>query len=371
MTNVRRILLVCDKNPFTSFGRLAIDMELELKKHFIVDTLWLKTPKYFTKDMKMTGFSIEAKSLQSGYFSFRAPFKTLLLEIKPDLVFFIQQGLSFLVPVVYNALPKTKAVVWILDVFPRSLYPHSIKYQMFARLFIQNITKASAVVYGSEYTRIETNKYYKMNAIPNSLLGCSVDLVQFHHRDGSPSKDERINFWSAHQVVGFNGFCLNVSLDEPRKNLETFFEVAAERPQTAFIRVGKITPRVEEMIQKKQLNNIFHFTHISADLLRDFYRYADLLIYPSWFEGFGLPPLESLACGTPVVSASSSSLVENLDGVTPLVSPPDNTQGYVGALDKCLKGETLVDWEKAEALLKYFSVKSVSERLVNFLKTLF
>lgn len=372
MKNLNRIVLVCDKNPCTSFGRLILDTKKALLKDFDVKIIWLQTPKYFPSFHKTEegDESIFASSLYTGFFSFRKPLQKLLKSFAPKFVLFIRPELGFLVPVAKVALPSAKVMVQVHDTFAETLYPKSIKYKLINCFFIRNTTQADAYIYDSHYTCIEAQKHFKIADRPFCVLGCAINLELFHHRDGLPTTKEKSIYRESHQLIGFNGFCLNVSLDEPRKNLETFFEVARLSPQTAFVRIGKESPHIRRIIQKKQLKNVFHFTEISADLLRDFYRHADLLIFPSWLEGFGLPPLEALACGTAVVCSSTSALKENLEGVAPLISPPDNTQGYVDVLDKCLRGESVVDWEKAEALLNYFSLKSVSERLVKFLQTL-
>ena len=163
--------------------------------------------------------------------------------------------------------------------------------------------------------------------------------------------------------------CLNVSLDEPRKNIETYFEMASRRPNVAFVRIGKFSERLREIVNVKKLYNVFHFSELKANELRDFYRNADLIVYPSLLEGFGLPPIEAVACGTPAVGAATSAVKENLEGVCPLVDPPTDAEAYVRILDRVLAGENVVDENKAAALLDHCSMKSFSKRVVEFLNS--
>ena len=76
------------------------------------------------------------------------------------------------------------------------------------------------------------------------------------------------------------------------------------------------------------------------------YSGARLFVYPSLHEGFGFPPLEAMACGVPVISTLSSSLVENLAGVAELVSP-DDVAALADAIRRVLADETL--WAKRRA----------------------
>ena len=102
--------------------------------------------------------------------------------------------------------------------------------------------------------------------------------------------------------------------------------------------------------------------------MRDFYRNADLMVYPSLLEGFGLPPIEAIACGTPAVGAATSAVKENLEGVCPLVDPPTDAMAYAKVLDRVLAGEKVIDEKKAAALLDRCSMKSFSKRVLDFLK---
>ena len=91
------------------------------------------------------------------------------------------------------------------------------------------------------------------------------------------------------------------------------------------------------------LKNVFHFLNIPDDLLVAFYRNANLMLYPSFLEGFGLPPIEAIACGTPAVAADTSAIAENLKGVVPLLRNPEDAEGFATELNRILSGENIVN----------------------------
>ncbi len=70
------------------------------------------------------------------------------------------------------------------------------------------------------------------------------------------------------------------------------------------------------------------------------YRLATVFVFPSFQEGFGLPPLEAMACGTPVVAANSSSIPEVL-GDAAILAPPEDMGAMSRAMLKLLTDETL------------------------------
>ena len=116
--------------------------------------------------------------------------------------------------------------------------------------------------------------------------------------------------------------------------------------------------------------NVFHFPEIRDSELLEFYYHAELMVYPSLLEGFGLPPIEAVSCGTPAVAGATTALLENLNGIVPLIDPPTDAKAYVKVLDRVLAGEKVVNEEKAQKLLDSVSIEAYSKRVVDFLNTL-
>ena len=376
---MRKILFVCDKNECTSFGRLTLNLVKAVSGEFEAHVLWLKTPKFFGKaDASPDGGSQEqgyvshevcAKSLYTGYATFRSPLKRLVKKLQPDFVFFIRPELGFLVPVVQK---QAKTVMFVHDTFAETLYPNSLKFKLLNLFYIRPTVKADYFVYNSGWTRGQAADYFgpQMSQKPGIVIGCPIDSDLFNKPESVPTAAEKKLFLRKYGIRNFDGMCLNVSLDEPRKNIETFFEMARLRPFVAFVRVGKFSERLRAIVNEKKLYNVYHFSEFQAHELRDFYRHADLMVYPSLLEGFGLPPIEALACGTPAVGAATSAVKENLEGACPLIDPPTDAEAYARVLDRVLVGENVVDNEKAAALLDRCSMKSFSKRVIDFLKTI-
>jgi glycosyltransferase involved in cell wall biosynthesis len=76
--------------------------------------------------------------------------------------------------------------------------------------------------------------------------------------------------------------------------------------------------------------------------LASLYQSADLFVFPSLYEGFGFPVLEAMACGTPVVAGSNSSLPE-VAGTSSVLLPDMNTGVWVQAIDGLLESESALD----------------------------
>jgi len=147
-------------------------------------------------------------------------------------------------------------------------------------------------------------------------------------------------------------FVLFVGTIEPRKNLTTLFEAMAARRERGLepwplVIAGKQGWLYEPILQRIAdlgLQDAVHLTgFFPDDDLPALYSAATLLAMPSRYEGFGLPVLEAMACGVPVVSSSTSSLPE-VAGDAALLVPPDDVSGWADAItrvwnDASLRGQ--------------------------------
>ncbi len=156
-------------------------------------------------------------------------------------------------------------------------------------------------------------------------------------------------------------FILSVGTLEPRKNYPRLVSAYAQlRRQTGLphelVIVGKpgwLYQAIYDQVTKEGLSEHVHFPGFIADEdLPALYTLADLLAFPSLYEGFGLPPLEAMACGTPVVTSNNSSLPEAVGSAALMVDAAD-VDGLADAMARILGNANLrvrlVDLGRAQA----------------------
>jgi len=127
-------------------------------------------------------------------------------------------------------------------------------------------------------------------------------------------------------------FVLCVGNLQPRKNVKTLIEAyvrlrRSDRIRHPLVLVGHkawLYDDIFDMARASGYADDLIFTgYVPDDDLVALYNAADLFVYPSIFEGFGLPPLEAMSCGTPVVTSNTSSLPEVVDDAALMVNPLD------------------------------------------------
>lgn len=138
-------------------------------------------------------------------------------------------------------------------------------------------------------------------------------------------------------------FVLYVGNTMPHKNLDSLIQamaiVWARFPSVHLVIAGardKYRPQVMRTIEKFRFTKkVIFLDKVPEKDLPFLYNMAKVFAFPSFYEGFGLPVLEAMACGTPVVSANASSLPEVVGGGGVLVDPA-NIEGFAEAITKIL-----------------------------------
>jgi glycosyltransferase involved in cell wall biosynthesis len=157
---------------------------------------------------------------------------------------------------------------------------------------------------------------------PASLEACAAVRSQFHLPDH---------------------FILSVGTLEPRKNyatlLHTLFRLQKKGSHLKLVLAGKKGWLFQNFFQQlHQLglqDRVLLLDFVPEEDLPALYSAADLFVFPSLYEGFGLPVLEAMACGTPVVCSNAASLPEVCGKAAWLVDPMD-VEGWADAIETIL-----------------------------------
>ncbi len=123
---------------------------------------------------------------------------------------------------------------------------------------------------------------------------------------------------------------LGVGTLEPRKNhinlIKAFYTAQKKKNGPAMLAIaggkGWLYEETQQLVQELKLEKKVRFLGKVSDLeLVTLYSMADIFAFPSFFEGFGVPPIEAMACGTPVITSNTSSLPEVVGDAALLIDP--------------------------------------------------
>ena len=163
-------------------------------------------------------------------------------------------------------------------------------------------------------------------------------------------------------------FILYLGNIEPRKNtesvIETYKKLREDNPALAkykLVLAGNISPLYFDIIEKEK-GDILPIGYIDRKDKPFVYNLASLFVYPSFFEGFGLPVLESMACGTPVIASNNSSISE-VTGNSAIIINPNRPEELCEAMKNILQDEKLYNALRERGLKRAqkFSWKKCAE----------
>jgi glycosyltransferase involved in cell wall biosynthesis len=229
-----------------------------------------------------------------------------------------------------------KSVVTIHDLIflchPEFYNP--IDVQIYKWKFRQTIKEADYIIAISECTKRDILEY------GGNLV--SEDKITLIYQSCSPRFNTSQNYKTSNLNSKLGCYVLSVGSIEPRKNTMLALKALHHLPDDiSLVLVGRHTAYTDKLIQYARANGLEHRLHILHGVpdtdLPALYAGAECFVYPSVYEGFGIPIIEAISCGLPVVACTGSCL-EEAGGPDSLYVAPNDAIGMTNAIRRSLKG---------------------------------
>ncbi len=244
--------------------------------------------------------------------------------------------------------PLTVSIPWIATVYDLSFIRYPQSFNTANRLYLtwavrDSLRRADRVIAISESTKRDLVEMFGATADKIAVVYGGTDPSFAPARDSMEINALRTRRNLPEKMI------LHVGTIEPRKNIACLVGAFARAKRAARLphRLVLIGARgwkyskVDTAIEQEGISNDVIFAgYVPQDELPLWYQAADLLAYPSLYEGFGLPPLEAMACGTPVVTSNAASLPEVV-GDAALQVAPDDEPALADAIVRALTDRAL------------------------------
>lgn len=276
-----------------------------------------------------------------GLFWHRAVAKDIL---ENGLDYFIAPS-SYIIPSMLPSFTNTgtpKVILVVHDLVAFLFKTHQKKAALIERLTLKKaLKKTYKVTADSENTKKDLHKFFKIEDDKILVVPCaasdeyfpidrnertSADFDEFKVKTGLPEK-----------------FFFAVGTIEPRKNYETLIQaftmIFQKYPDQNLVIVGGEgwgRVEIEKMIRENYLQKHVHLLgYLTNKTINKLYNLAEALVFPSFYEGFGLPPLEAMKAGCPVLVSDTSS-VPDVVGDAGLYFDPTSPSEIASAMEKII-----------------------------------
>lgn len=203
------------------------------------------------------------------------------------------------------------------------------RIRQFERDFSSSVSRASHLITDSETTRLEVIEF--LGWAPDKITAVALGVSK-RFRPSTPHELKGI--LASYKLIP-GGYTLCISTLEPRKKIDALIKAYQRLPnqlRQAYPLVivggkGWLSDDLHTLIEDVSTEGWLHYLGFVLESdLPQLYAGARLFVYPSQYEGFGLPLLESMASGVPVITSTYSCLPETADGAALLVNTSDDIQ---------------------------------------------
>jgi glycosyltransferase involved in cell wall biosynthesis len=244
-----------------------------------------------------------------------------------------------------NVVPLACPVPSVVTIHDLAFIRFPYTFRSYNRTYLDlatrvSVRRATRILAVSEHTKREV---VGLLGVPAERVVVTPNAARVHFHP--PAAEALAAFRTRHSLP--EQFVLYVGTLEPRKNLTTLLDAYAQIARQSAVPLlvgggkGWMYDAVFARLEALGLRDRVHFVgYLDEEELPLWYAAARLFVFPSLYEGFGMPPLEAMACGTPVVTSNSSSLPEVVGDAGLMVAPMD-VDALADAIMRLLSDEAL------------------------------
>ncbi len=287
-------------------------------------------------------------------------FPAELRRLRPTLV----HGLS-------NFLPLKKTCPAVLTIHDLSYFVDPARCPFLRRHYwytmtARSIANADAIITDSENSRRDIARFFPRAKAPVTVVPLAA------HGRFKPLGIPRAAAAAVAKYAGDAPYLLYVGTLEPGKNVDrlirAFDAVAAEHPDYLLLLAGDkgwLIDRIYAAANAAGAKDRIRFIgHIADNEVVELMNFARAFVFPSLYEGFGLPPLEAMSCGTPVITSNTSSLPEVTGPDAAINVDPRDEGAIADAMRRLITDDDLAQTLKTRGLerAKLFSWTNTAKK---------
>lgn len=198
----------------------------------------------------------------------------------------------------------------------------------------------------SQTSKNDLMEFYK---VPSSRITIAPNAYQHIN-----AISEDTNLFTKYPFIKNGEFFLALSANRWQKNFHWVVEVAKNNPEKQFIIVGG-TDRLQKNANNEVTKNVFYLGYVSDETVKALYTHCCAFLFPSICEGFGIPPMEALACGAKIIVSNVSCLPEIYKKAAYYIDPYKYDYDLDTVLEQSVEDSSSVldcfSWEKTAKII--------------------
>lgn len=261
------------------------------------------------------------------------------------------------------------------------LYPEIVEEKTMSRIkkgIEYSVNRADKIITVSESSKCDIIKYLK---VPNDKIEVIYNGVEYNRFARDYNEEEKVKVKQKYSLP--DNYILYMGTLEPRKNIESIVEAFKLFKEQSYLKEkdfklviagkkGWMFESIFELVNKLNLQeNVIFTDYVDEKDKPLIYNMAQLFVFPSIYEGFGIPVLEAMASSVPVITSNVSSLPEVAGDAAILVDPKD-TLSIAKNIHDILSDENLKDEliNKGHIQAQIFTWEASAEKLYEIYKSM-